>query len=61
MKLFRSLDNDWTPEEFNETMKTLIAKSLAEKVVIGNIEYFRLTPLGEIVGKHLDSDPNLKN
>lgn len=60
-KLFDSSSGNWSVEEFNEAMIGLIAKGLAEKVMIGNREYFQLTHMGEIVGKHIGSDPSTKN
>lgn len=52
---------DMTEEEFNETVQDLIDKSLAEKTVVDDIEYVRLTAFGEVVSQHLDSDPSMKN
>lgn len=55
-KLFGFPGGDWSKKEFDEAIRGLIEKGLAEKVLFENKEYFQLTAIGEVVGKHMTSN-----
>jgi hypothetical protein len=60
-KLFGFPGGDWNENEFNEAMNGLIEKGLAKRVVVGNKEFFSINALGEVVSRHMHTDPGMKN
>lgn len=48
-------DSDMTVEEFDKAMKGLVEKGLMEEVMINGQPFYRLTPTGREVGKHMHS------
>jgi hypothetical protein len=50
-----------TVADFDEAMRGLIAKGLAEPVIVGDKTYYRLTIVGQQVGGHLTSNPEDRN
>jgi len=53
-KLFNfSHDMNMSESDFNEAMEGLIHKGFAEKILIDDKQYFQLTPMGELMNKHL--------
>lgn len=59
--LFSFPYGDWSFEDFNETMLSLISKGLAEKIIVDNKDFYRFTSIGEIVSKHMNSKSSVQN
>lgn len=54
-------DSDMTVEEFDKAMKGLVEKGLMEEVMINGQPFYRLTPNGRAVGKHMHSTAKEQN
>ena len=55
-KIFSSKDSDMNKQEFMLAIEGLIDKGLVEEVIIDGERHYRLTEIGLMIGKHLDSN-----